>query len=72
MAADPFYEVHPHEIDGHPTVELHLASADSPTLLTVCAACGHLRTILFLSKDRWFCFKCKTEGATAPNLYPIA
>lgn len=63
---------HPHEISGHPTVELHVGPDVPPTLLTVCASCGQLRTILFLTRDRWFCTRCKTEGATSPNLYPIA
>ena len=62
---------HPHEISGHPVVELYLAADQEPRLITVCANCGQLRTILFLSKDRWFCSKCRTEGATRPNLYPI-
>jgi len=72
MAAERAYEPHPNEITGHPVVELYLAPEQEPTLITVCAACGRMRTILFLSKDRWFCFRCKTEGAAAPNLYPIA
>ena len=53
-------------IDGHPAVEL--ANGD---LITVCAECGQMRTILFLDGDRWFCTKCKTEGATRPNIYPV-
>ena len=61
----------PQVIRGHPTLEL-VTSAPEPTLITVCANCGHMRTVLFLTKDRWMCFRCKTEGATAPNLYPIA
>jgi len=73
MAADPFYPVdEPEVINGHPTVELVTSSEQPPALITVCAQCGNLRTILFLSKDRWFCYRCKTEGATPPNLYPIA
>jgi translation initiation factor 2 beta subunit (eIF-2beta)/eIF-5 len=60
MAADP-------EIQGHPELEL-----PGGTLITVCANCGQMRTILFLARDRWFCFKCKTEGAAPPNLYPVA
>ena len=60
------------EICGHPVVELYLSAEQEPVLLTCCAECGQLKTILFLSRDRWFCFKCKTEGATPPNLYPIA
>lgn len=72
MAANPLYEAHPHEIGGHPTAELYLVPDQPPTLITVCAACGNLRTVLFLTKDRWFCFTCKTEGAAPPNLYPVS
>lgn len=73
MSADPLYPTrHPHEIGGHPTLELITDPHAPPTLITVCAECGHLRTVLFLTKDRWFCFNCKTSGATAPNLYPLA
>lgn len=71
MAANA-YQAHPHEIGGHPTTELYLTPDKPPTLLTVCAECGQLRTILFLTRDRWFCTRCRTDGATPPNLYPIA
>lgn len=64
-AADP-------TIGGHPAVELFTSVHGPPTLITVCANCGAMRTILFLDKDRWFCTRCRTEGAAAPNLYPIA
>jgi hypothetical protein len=66
------YQRHVGEIDGHPVVELYLAPEQEPTLITVCAKCGQVKTILFLAKDRWFCFSCKTEGQTKPALYPIA
>lgn len=69
--AEASYGRHPDEIGGHPVRELYLAPEQEPTLITVCASCGHMRTILFLSKDRWFCFKCKSEGETKPNLYPV-
>ena len=65
MAANP-------EISGHPTAELYLGPDQPPTLITVCAECRQIKTILFLSKDRWFCTKCRADGATPPNLYPIA
>jgi len=65
------YQPHPDEIQGHPVRELYLAPDVEPTLLTVCAGCGHMRTILLLSYDRWFCFRCKTEGHTKPHLYPV-
>lgn len=60
------------EIAGHPSVEIYLEPDRPPALITVCASCGQLRTILFLTGDRWFCFRCKTEGAAPPNLYPIS
>lgn len=73
MTTDPFYQVpDPEVIQGHPTMELLVGPERTPTLLTVCAECGSLRTILFLSHDRWLCTKCRTSGATAPNLYPIS
>jgi translation initiation factor 2 beta subunit (eIF-2beta)/eIF-5 len=52
---------------AEPTLEL-----PDGTLITVCANCGQMRTILFLTRDRWLCTKCKTEGAAPPNLYPVA
>lgn len=64
MAADP-------TIQGHPELVLE-HEAGPPTLITACASCGQLRTILFLARDRWFCTKCRAEGAAPPNLYPVA
>jgi hypothetical protein len=64
VAADP-------TINGHPTLVYAHENA-MPTLLTVCASCGKLRTILFLSHDRWLCTACRTEGRTQPSVYPIA
>jgi ribosomal protein S27AE len=60
------------EIHGHPTAPLLDDRGDLITMITVCAHCGNTRTILFLRKDRWFCTKCRMEGAAPPNLYPIA
>lgn len=60
------------EIQGHPSKEIFLGPNEPPTLITVCAACGEIRSILFLCKDRWFCTKCRVEGAAPPSLYPIA
>jgi hypothetical protein len=58
-------------LTDHPVLEVEHDHAP-PTLLTVCAECGRLRTILFLTHDRWLCTSCRSEGTTAPNLYPIA
>lgn len=60
------------DIKGHPAIPLVNEHGDTMTMLTCCAECGQLRTILFLSRDRWFCTRCRAEGASAPNLYPIS
>jgi ribosomal protein S27AE len=60
------------EIQGHPVEPLLDGRGNLIQLITVCAHCGQLRTILFLRKDRWYCTKCRTEGAAPPNLYPVA
>lgn len=72
MAANVLLEAqrHPHEIKGHPSIII--PSGGGPKLVTLCASCGQMKTILFLDRDRWFCMRCKTEGAAAPALYPIA
>ncbi len=59
------------EISGHPAIELDLGTG-VPTMITVCAHCGELRTILFFRRDRWYCTKCRMEGIAPPNLYPVA
>jgi hypothetical protein len=69
--AEANYERHLDEVEGHPVREVYLAAETEPTLITVCAQCGHMKSIIFLSKDRWFCFQCKTQGETKPDLYPV-
>ena len=59
----------PAVIDGHPTVDL---DTGTPTLLTVCASCEKVRTILFLTGDRWYCTSCSTRGDAKPKLYPVS
>jgi hypothetical protein len=63
VAADP-------TIGGHPALLLE-HELGPPSLITVCAECGAWRTILFLSRDRWLCTRCRAEGVAAPKLYPI-
>jgi len=58
-------------IKGHPVIEAPNA-ADNAVMITVCAGCGELRTILFLSKDRWYCRQCRTQGDQRPTIIPIA
>ena len=66
------YSSHAHEIDGHPVEPLLDNTGNLITMITVCAHCGATRSILFLRKDRWYCSKCRMEGAAPPNLYPVA
>ena len=60
------------EIAGHPAIELYFSLDAPPTLITVCAHCGEMRTILFLRRDRWYCTRCRMEGHAPPNMFPVA
>lgn len=42
-----------------------------PIIIHVCANCERMRTVLFLSEDRWLCTACRNEGTVAPTLVPI-
>ena len=60
------------EIKGHPVEPLLDERGNLIQMITVCAHCGETRTILFLTKDRWHCTRCRMEGAAPPNLFPVA
>lgn len=66
------YAAHPHEIKGHPTAPLLDDSGNLIRMITVCGHCGEAHTIILLVRDRWYCSKCRAEGATPPNMFPIA
>ena len=70
MSAQP--RSHPHEIGGHPAIPVYNDLGDVARMITVCGHCGALSTVLFLTKDRWYCSKCRAEGVTPPNLYPVS
>ena len=59
-------------IKGHPTAPVLDENGNLIQMITVCGHCGEARTILFLTRDRWYCSKCRAEGVTPPNLYPVA
>lgn len=42
-----------------------------PVVIYLCANCERMRTVLFLSKDRWLCTACRNEGVERPQLVPI-
>ena len=58
-------------IRGHPSTELE-GSDGTPVVITVCAECGEMRSVMWLDRDRWFCRSCRAEGAAPPNMFPIA
>ena len=60
------------EISGHPEVPLLDERGNLKRMITVCGHCGEMRSIIMLVRDRWYCSKCRAEGATPPNLYPVA
>jgi len=55
-------------IHGHPGIPV-VFSDGSTGEFTVCAGCGHLRTILWLSQDRWYCTQCRSNGNNKPKQY---
>jgi len=60
-------------ISGHPALELESSDPNAPpVVITVCAECGEMRTVLWLDKDRWYCRSCRAEGASPPNMFPLA
>jgi ribosomal protein S27AE len=67
------YPVHePKVISGHPEQPLLNDAGNLISMLTVCAQCGALRTILFLTADRWYCSACRFECNVPPKLFPVA
>ncbi len=60
------------EISGHPEAPLLDDAGNLIQMITVCANCGQTRSILFLTRDRWYCSGCRMEGSAPPKLYPVA
>lgn len=74
-------------IAGHPKLELDPAPTreavwrpwgvrwkertPEPVVVYLCANCERLRTVLFLTKDRWLCTACRNEGDAQPTFVPI-
>jgi hypothetical protein len=66
------YSPHALEIKGHPTAPILDDTGNLIQMITVCGHCGATRSILLLVRDRWYCSKCRAEGATAPAMFPVA
>lgn len=58
-------------IDGHPSIILPSDASGNQIMITVCAECEKMRTVLFLHEDRWFCTNCRNEGVVAPTMVPL-
>lgn len=61
----------PHTIGGHPAVAA-IPNSGRAFNLTVCAECGRMRTVLFLSRDRWYCTACRNSGDARPTTIPMS
>jgi hypothetical protein len=48
------------------------APKQESAVLYLCANCERLRTIMFLSTDRWLCTSCHNEGNQSPTFISIA
>lgn len=60
------------EIKGHPELPTYAEDGTQVGMITVCAGCERIRTILFLSGDRWFCTACREEGDARPTQIPLS
>ena len=58
-------------IEGHPGIEYQSVDGRQLTV-TVCAECGKLRTLLWLTGDRWHCSACRAEGVGRGKLVPVS
>jgi hypothetical protein len=57
-------------VSGHPSLVADreaLGFKLPPLTITVCAECGKMRSVLFLSKDRWYCTGCRKSGDARPT-----
>lgn len=59
------------EIVGHPALEA-VTEEGRKMRITVCSDCGAIRSILYLSKDRWLCTSCRSEGDARPTQVPVS
>ena len=58
------------QIKGHPT-GVAMNTQGQELRITLCSECGELRSILWLTGDRWYCRSCRSEGAGNSKVIPI-
>lgn len=58
-------------IPGHPEIPLVNAKGDVIQMITVCAECGAMRSIIMLVGDRWYCSRCRAEGTTRAKTFAL-
>ena len=58
-------------VHGHPE-GLAVNPTGQENRITLCSECGALRTILWLTGDRWYCRSCRAEGAGGSKVIPIS
>lgn len=62
-------------VQGHPaTPLLDAAGNETGQMITVCADCGAVRSIIMLVHDRWYCSKCRSEGRVTQSarMFPVS
>ena len=53
-------------ISGHPVLETENLDGKKMNI-TLCSECGSVRSVLYLSTDRWFCTTCRSTGDARPT-----
>jgi hypothetical protein len=58
-------------IEGHPHAIGINPENGQESRITLCSECGELRTILWLTGDRWYCHTCRNSGVANSKVVPI-
>ena len=58
-------------IEGHPNILAHNTEGRTMKII-ICAECNAVRSVLYLSKDRWYCTSCRNSGDARPTMIPLS
>lgn len=65
--------IEPHTVSGHPSEHWLVDGEETGKMVTLCAGCGEMHTIIMLVGDRWYCSRCRAEGTTKnTRMFPIS
>lgn len=63
--------IEPAVIQGHPHAIGVNAEYGQESRISLCAECGAMRSVLWLTGDRWYCRNCRNMGVANTKVIPI-